>query len=563
MAEQVVADANPKEKVEFEELLQAWAATNAKLDNAMKFFATRQFEVRKSQVQARTFGDDPKALDLHDVLALKQRKAERPQGRTAGVDVRSLIVNEQGQPQGRSMIDAVNGILGLFNTYENKKTHALAAAATKAMKAVMVEVSGLKEFSTANAENLDEIAVLVKTRSWRQGAIELSHFWAQTKILVSAVARLAASATQQRLDPAITNIVDMERLWETFRLKVGVNDWVPPFTHSQHIYQLKADFEGTPTRVRIQVHVPLRQKQATEWTLFRFLQRPILHDKALLLDIMPDRSRIAVNTKMTAYLDIERDELDECLTLPDVMFCPPATRVVHTNSDSSCLAALYWNNWTAIRALCWMRLSPPHSTAWATGPNNFTLLLPQETTAAIRCEHRPTMSVKLHGYLSVYLHETCVLITDHFSLHATNNGLDNRVDIELEAEEAHSWLERLTFNTANITLKHPTAVTAVNDRVRHILEEGESWSLFKMSTGTKIALGLAISAMILVGVFLVVVYIRIKCVNTTPLQMALRTVGRWAKTTTSTGGEEEHTEAEEEQEQEQEHARGEPVTIPI
>ena len=93
------------------------------------------------------------------------------------------------------------------------------------------------------------------------------------------------------------------------------------------------------------------------------------------------------------------------------------------------------------------------------------------------------------------------------------------------------------------------------------MEEGEGWALFKMSTGTRIALGLAAFAVILVAIFLVVVYLRIKCTNTTPLQMARRALGQWTRATPPGDTKKEQVESETDQDQEQGNARA--VTVAL
>ena len=489
---------NPQGK-SIDDFLPGLTRARENMDNIVRFFMTGKRSSVDRPIRPRMFMDDPGAVDLHQANSLAQFIIKEPEP----------IPPRRPGKQPRSMNWA--SMLGLFNAYEGKKTMKLAEANSKAVNKVMEEVDAVREYAQVNNEQMDEAKTQVIRLGKTQNSDALKSYWERTKGIITAVEEIAAAATRQRLHTSIRQIIDLDEIWRGYVKKVEKNDWVPAFLHSQHLHQVPASYAGGRRAVDIQVHIPLRQKRATAWRLLKFIPRPMLHNQ-VMLTILPIRARLAVDLNTDAYMEIEKDVLDACTELPNARYCPETVKVVHTDAAGSCLAAIWSGRWTDIEEMCWIRFRKPRTTAWAEGPTKFIVIAPNQTTALIKCDHKTPVSASLQGYLGIMLAEGCILTTKEFELHAGNGTFDERFSVSVDSNSSSRMvreiMDELEQTNISFSVKSPISIHSAKAEVKRIIEEGQSWTLF--STGTWIALSVALVAVVIVIGFITFLWCRIK-----------------------------------------------------
>ena len=484
-----------------QDILPTWQATIDQLAEILNFFSVQREEVdTRQRPMSRTFADDPESIDLHNINALRRYVVGYKEKTTT-----------TAAPQPRNVAGILGGVLGLYNTAEGKQTHHLAEANSKAIQKVMESVDALREYGEKNSQRLDTTMEELMQVNQLNSMTAVERYWDQTRDLITAAGQVAMGATQQRLDPAILAIVDMENIWQGFLLKISMDDWVPAFTRSQHLYQVKASFLGDTELVKIQVHIPMRQAAATRWELLRFIPRPVFQD-GVMFTILPIQARLAVDPVTHAYMEIEEDTLGSCSEVPGALYCPDTVRVVHTDNSGSCLAAIWSEVWANIESTCWIQARRPTTTAWAEGPNRFVIIAPTTLTVHVDCPHRPARATMISGYKLVSLKSGCRLTTEMFTLHAGNETMDERFHVEVDTEGSSSMIRNATLNMATgerlAQLRHPMAVHSVAAEVTRILEEGRNWSLFGKKAW--VAIILSAVALFLILAFILFLWCRIK-----------------------------------------------------
>ena len=492
-----------------QDMLPAWQATIDQLTEILNFFSVQREEVNEHEIpRARSFADDPDSIDVHNINALRRFIVKYDDDKTT-----------TQRPRGRGVAGVLGGVLGLYNTVEGKSTHALAEANSKAIRKVMESVDAMREFGEKNAQRLDTTREEMMQVAQLNSKTALELYWDQTRDLIRAAGQVAMGATRQRLDPAILNIIDMENIWQGFMMKVAMDEWVPAFQHSQHLYQVRASFIGNTEEVKIQVHVPMRQAAATRWELLRFIPRPI-YQEGVMITILPIKARLAVDPITHAYMELEQDTFESCNSIPGELYCPDTVRVVHTANTGSCLAAIWSENWQTIEETCWIQARKPTITAWAEGPNKFVVIAPTTLTVHVTCPHRPARAADVTGYKQIHLASGCVLTTEVFTLHAGNETMDERFHVEVDTTGSASMIRNATLNLETgerlAKLDRPMAVHSVAAEVKQILEDGKRWSFF--GTKTWIAIGLATAALVGVTGFIGFLWCRIKFANTTMVE---------------------------------------------
>ena len=516
VAERAAKKIASKSRQRVQEILPAWQATIDQLTEVLNFFSVQKEEVdQQMRPMSRSFADDPGSIDLHNINALKRYVVKHDQPPPTET------------PKARSMAGVLGGVLGLYNTVEGKSTHQLAEANSKAIKKVMESVDALREFGDKNSQRLDTTLEELMQISQLNSQTSLELYWEQTRDLIRAAGQVAMGATQQRLDPAILAIVDMENIWQGFIMKVSMDEWVPAFQYSQHLYQVRASFIGSTESVKIQVHVPMRQEKATRWELLRFIPRPI-YQEGVMFTILPIKARLAVDPVTHAYMELEQDTFDSCNSIPGEMYCPDTVRVVHMANSGSCLAAIWSEVWTTIEETCWIQARKPTITAWAEGPNRFVVISPTLLTVHVACPHRPARSATVNGYKMVRLASGCILTTEVFTLHAGNETMDERFHVEVDTEGSSSMIRNATLNLDTgerlAKLKRPMAVHSVAAEVSQILQEGRNWHLFGKTTW--VAIALSIVALVTIVGFIAFLWCRIKFAN-----MSAKEVGHLTRNT--------------------------------
>ena len=494
-----------------QDILPGLDSAKQNLDSIVKFFITEwKLRDRAVEPRSRIFMDGPTAVDFSQPRSLKDFIIDQPEPIPRDKQARMSV----------NWASLTSGMLGLYNTYENKKTRHLAEANSKAVNKVMEQVDAVKEYAERNNEEVGKTQSNLLRVSALRDADALSEFWDRTIRLIDAIEMVAATATRQRLDPAIRQIIDLDDIWRGFVRKIRGDDWIPAFKHSQHLHQVPVSFQGSKQAVDIQVHIPLRQVEATRWKLLRFIPRPILHGN-VMLTILPIKARLAVDAETQAYMELESDVLDSCTHLPQTWYCPETVKVIHTDSAGSCLAAIWTANWRDIQEMCWLRIRKPRVTAWAEGPTSFVVIAPETITGIINCPHKTPASATLQGYQAVSLDEGCTLTTTDFKLHAGNGTLDERFSVSVDTNGT-KVMDNLHLANISFQIARPMSIHSVKTEVRNILREGKSWTLF--STGTWIALGLGLAALVIIIAFITFLWCKIKLAQHPDVTAAVKAI---------------------------------------
>lgn len=432
--------------------------------------------------------------------------------RTTANPPRSTLMSEanarEGAPQERGIGTAITTMLGLYNAVKGVATDKIAEANTRALRKIIQEVEAVRTFAEEmqeQANTQEEEMLLLKRLHKKQ---EFMKYWAHTKTLINAATKIAVTATEQRLDPAIEKMIDIARIWRIFARKVRQDNWRPAIDQAQYLFQLPASFAGSRDNIRVQVHIPMRQEKAIPWKIVKYIGRPMWH-REKLLTLYPETTQIAIDDETRSYMEMKEDELSVCEEIRGQWFCPATVRVTHTDHYESCIAAIWASDWTATKETCRMQVRPPRLMAWAEGPNEFIVIAPNKTEGIRECPHKPPQAMIVQGYQEVWLRSGCKFTTHNFQLAAGNDTVGERMHVNVYVGDNGTLereLEILSHPAARI--HRPRTIDSVKEEVERILEHAQAWK--RVSLWTIIAITIAGFAMLIIAGFVAYLWCRIR-----------------------------------------------------
>ena len=458
----------PKKNIS--DLLPEYEASKTLLRSLINFFSVKNDHVplHDSPLFSRSWRDDPLDLDVRSPSVLKDHLIHLQ-------DVPSVTKGgtRSEMPQPRLLGAVVSGAIGLINTVKEKATRKISEGNRKAIKHVSEVVDGLREYAVAHNEHIDNILAKIAVQETLRKEANLKDYWSRTKHLIHEVARVAHAVLNRRLSPSILSFLNVQNIFNGFKLKVAQDSWTVPFNHALHLFEMDTTFTGTSQGVTITIHIPLKQEDATEWTILRFINKPILHGFNLV-EILPLAQVIAVEPITKAHIDITHNILKSCELVQDTYYCPGEARVVST-SATSCISAIWLSNFNEIEDYCFLRLRSARPMAWALSQMTFITIFPNRTIGYVKCPHEVASNVKLLGYQQVTLHPGCSLVTSEFTLYAGNETIHERLAVNVSTEDTYAIMEELfapyDANFSTLHVPRPMGASTLVLETNRILEE--------------------------------------------------------------------------------------------
>lgn len=510
------------------DFLADFESTEMLLEAIINFFGTEESAPppNAAPIFSRTWADDPQALDLRSPSVLQDHLVHLD-------DMPTVTKGETHSelPEPRILGAMVSGAIGLINTIKEKATKKIAEGNTKAIQRVSEVVDGLREYSVSHGEYIDSILAKIAVQEALGKKAALKDYWERTRRLIHEVANVAHGVLNNKLSPSILHFLNMENVWKGFKLKVEQEDWVVPFQHALHLFEMPTTFVGTAHNVLITTHIPLKQRHATSWTILRFVQRPFLHGHSLI-EILPLASLMAVDLKTKAHIDMAEEVLKACDVVNDQYFCPDEVRVI-AKSASSCLSAVWLGNFHDIEDFCFLRLRSARPVAWALSSTSFIIISPNEAKGNVKCPHEVATTVKLVGYQQVTLQPGCSLLTSHFSLYAGNDTGHHQVHINVSAEDAIQLMEEL-FSAyhedagSTIHVPRPMGISTVALESNRIFRDARRSKFFTPALAVSFSFGLA-ALLALMG-FILFLYFKAKFPGCSVLRLVGLCCSRWRGT---------------------------------
>ena len=375
---------------------------------------------------------------------------------------------------GRSLATWLAGIFGLYNTIELSQLKTKEESTRQAVRTVTHHVEVLEDFATANKENMDNLA-----RATQRG-LTLVNNRVQLEILfedicqpLRAISRVATAATQHRLHPAITDVIDVTKTWETMIDTLALHERIPALRHVQQIFQLQASFWTDGSTIHIAVEIPTRAAAATPMPLLHISARPIFID-GLVYDLQHGPTYLARDDNTGMSLSLTDDDISACDQVGTTYYCNTAF-VSTTDATHGCLTALFLGETDTAKNACLLTVRPPRFEAWMVDQNTFLTITPNHTVLTITCNGSRTAYAPLLGMQLVWLPRDCQATTPQYQLHTTRHKTNHAVFTATIREDFLGIISSNNSLHGDVAraIRRPVTLTGLQAEVDRQLAAGE------------------------------------------------------------------------------------------
>jgi hypothetical protein len=115
-----------------------------------------------------------------------------------------------------------------------------------------------------------------------------------------------------------------------------------------------------------------------------------------LLDIRTDETIFAWEKATVSYLNLDDEALNRCIQAGNKYFCNKA-KVVMQGSPQTCLAALWQQEWSRIKLMCYLWSPPAISSARKKTSLHTVVTAPEDTEVRVQCQDSPKMVRHIRG----------------------------------------------------------------------------------------------------------------------------------------------------------------------
>lgn len=432
--------------------------------------------------------------DLSETLATAQRELDDDMG------FFTVLTRKA-----RSFGEWLGGVLGLWNSWE---IHSIKELEDSTRKALMLEahhVDALQTYAESTQDDLKSLA----DRISRQGTLVWSRVDDITEesdinrvvAPVRAISSIAATLPSHRLDPAVLDVVEIGKVWDSYAEKTEAAGWYIALDGWQDIFHLPTSYHATTDVLTLAVRLPLVREKALSFALLSPTFFPIMHgDK--FYDISTDEEVLAWEDDTETYLGMDRETLERCIQAGDSYFCNEAM-VVMQGTPQTCLSSIWMGEWEAIRARCRLWSRPATSSAQRINATHTVVTAPGTTEVQVRCSGRPTTVRAVSGQWWLAMEAGCTASTATWEI---TSRVSTTVEAEMVVVSFHTNRTTWVGGEEDFSVNTPTPVHSITHEIMDTLREGES----SVSGYVILALGVAAAAVAVVASFIFYSYIKFR-----------------------------------------------------
>lgn len=407
--------------------------------------------------------------------------------------------------QKRSVGEIVGGLLGIFNTAQIHDVVGRIGHTNQAIRETVHEVDAVKDYAEGNAHNIEELSRQERRTLDLLAGIELVEMaidvWESMREKTVALMDTVMSAMHHRISWRLQELVDFTKIWDEFQqkvaklgLEIALSDW-------QHLLQLPCSFAAKNGWIWIILEVPLQQKEAQEWIVYRWQNRPLAVVNSLM-HLRPDRELIAVNDRSKATIALTQNELDMCVNLEKKHVCTRPL-VQFMENEGTCIQAIWRSDYQEIRRICRADIAPMKDDAW---PSKEGLMVTVKDTidVMIQCGGSRMVRTLTTGMWILRMDQGCKLTTKTWAiLMGSTAGITLAVDEQVALTK--EWLPTTIRGEEilrNVTM--PRTVASVEDKVEAEFAKS-GWS-----PGEIAALTIGLVALVVLAGFILFLWWRLK-----------------------------------------------------
>jgi hypothetical protein len=414
--------------------------------------------------------------------------------------------------RGRSLATWLAGIFGLYNSIELSQLKNKEESTRQAVRTVTHHVEVLEDYAKNTNENMDNLA-----RATQKG-LTLVNNRVQLEILfedicqpLRAISRVATAATEHRLHPAITDIIDVSKTWATMTNTLALHGRIPALTHVQQLFQLQASFWTNGSTIHIAVEIPTRAAAATPLPLLHISARPIFID-GLVYDLQHGPTYLARDNNTGMSLSLTEEDISACNQVGRTYYCSTAF-VSTTDAAHGCLTALFLGETDTAKNACLLTVRPPRFEAWTIDYNTFLTITPNHTVLTITCNGSRTAYAQLLGMQLVWLPRDCQATTPQFQLHTARHKTNKAVYTATIREDFLGIISPNNSLPGDVAkaIRRPVTLTGLQAEVDRQLAAGEP----TLSAITILAIALA--AMAVAGLAAIAFWLSVRAPRKRPV----------------------------------------------
>jgi hypothetical protein len=165
-----------------------------------------------------------------------------------------------------------------------------------------------------------------------------------------AIYRIATNITVHRLDRAIMDLVNVQKVFSKYAERLEEDGWYIELDGWQDVFHLEASYHASADTLTVAVRLPLLRRESRGYDLYKptfFLIMHCLH----LYDIRTEEKIFAWEKATASYLNLDDKALNRCIQAENKYFCNEA-KVVMQGSPQTCLAAVWLQEWSGIKLMC-------------------------------------------------------------------------------------------------------------------------------------------------------------------------------------------------------------------
>jgi hypothetical protein len=319
---------------------------------------------------------------------------------------------------------------------------------------------------------------------------------------------------QHRLSPTLITVKGLQTGLDRLTEQFSAEGLVPAVSNVGDLFRLETShlFYDNDTII-IAIHIPafaprgllkLRELVPFPIPVVNSDGSPAVHYVIPKLD----KTLFAVSDDDSYQMTLSHRQVDTCLTLGDIHFCPELN-VFDRRFKGSCLAALYARDLETIKTACVWAVNPPRDAAVQIAEHEFLLYQAEEAPVRLLCEGKRDRMQLVKGARNVMLPARCDLTSTSFRF-------EGRLDLSTSVPGFYTMF----LNVSALLLSDGNGEVAILDHlaklelvgtdkgmtIRHIAKDYH-WSTWKHQATT---IGSSLAAIVF-SAFLVWVAFRIGC----------------------------------------------------
>ena len=399
----------------------------------------------------------------------------------------------------RGRRDIGSWLLGLLNFFTQKDLEAHLENNDEATKITAEAVDVTQGNIRTNEENIHKIAQWAEQEDARRGLYEhlweVEQNWEKMKKHMFDLVEVWREALNHRLTPAIQNLIPLTELWGSFKQRLSEKNLRPAFQDVRHLFADKTDIFIRDSTVVVVARVPVTDKERRQQRLLHWRGGPIFV-KERVMEVRTEEEYLGLEDT-GAYTTLTQKEAEDCYWGPEV-FCT-GSMISYTAAGTSCLQALWVNNWREVARACDLRELEVDFKVWRLG-QELVVYARNETTATVTCDGNAEEPLTFKGLVRLDMKDGCQV--------QTPEGLIKKASQMKEEGTVHIHLTmNMTMEAEReraISLQKTKTMTKVAETVNEMVDRSEHTWL------TYFAVGAAIVAVLAVMLFIAFVAYRVQ-----------------------------------------------------